>query len=78
MEHAKFTITVPRRERIKRDGGGFTIRELPSTQETVLVSVDLKALADLLGVKAALNKGGRAVEAKGAVVVTHVRTDRLE
>lgn len=73
MERAKFTINVQHRERVPLQNGGFTTRELPSTQETVVVEVDFQSLAKMLGPKAATSKGGKAVEASGCVIVRHIR-----
>ena len=73
MHKETFQIAVTRRERVPLPNGGFTTQALPSTTETVTVEVDFWALAKALGPKAALNKGGKAVEAGGAVVVKHNR-----
>lgn len=68
-----FDIIVKHYERAPLDGGGFTTHRLPDTEETVTVEVNFLELAQLLGPRAVRSRGGKSLDAKGAVVVRHVR-----
>jgi hypothetical protein len=67
-----YRIEVANFEKVPtEDGKGTVSRPLPPTLEEVTVTIDVRTIAQSLGVSAVRNKGGKSTD--GFVTVTHRR-----
>jgi hypothetical protein len=70
----RYTMTMPaRRVDRKNAEGQWEKVELPESEETVELSIDIDWLLAQLGKKAIASRGGKSQSLAGAVKVKHIR-----
>ena len=78
MHKQTFTVTVNKRKKIPLvEGRGYSTVADGQERWSVEVSVDMEALAKVLGPKAVSAAGKKSVEASGLVVVKAIRCEQV-